>query len=172
MGHLARNCPNEAQPRSVEILTDGETSTAIAPQRDSSTSFRGGRGGRGRGGRGGRGRGGSSHAGTRYEPVVCENCGIINHYAKDCQARDITCYNCNKHGHIARDCPLAVTGDVSHGTTERAVKTCYECGNPGHIARYCLVAKRENDTSDEEEEVESDEEDDSSALLSESESDA
>lgn len=166
---MARNCTNEAQPRSVEFLQDTETTTT---QRDSST-FRGRGRGRGRGSRGGRGRGGLNHSTTRYEPVVCENCGLINHYAKDCQASDITCYNCSKHGHIARDCPIAAA-DV-HTPTDRPIKTCYECGNPGHIARNCIVAKRENDTSDEGEAGETESEGGNSSELlsgSESESDA
>lgn len=82
----------------------------------------------------------------RFKQVVCDNCGGLNHYAKDCQASDIVCYNCKKHGHIARECPLAVTSVQPNAIhNNRPIKTCYNCDKPGHIARNCLIAKRERD---------------------------
>jgi hypothetical protein len=161
---LARNCTNEAQPRSVEIL-DGETdqnNTEI--DHTPSSSFRGrgrGRGTRGRGFSEGGGRGGFNTGGRR--PIVCDNCGERNHFAKDCQASSITCYNCTKHGHIARDCPKPAGATAAAGvdtTDNRPIRTCYVCGKPGHIARNCIAAKRENDSDSEEEAGETSEDDD------------
>lgn len=170
---MARDCTNEAQPRSVEILDDDNDQSAEINHTRSSFHGRGrGRGSRGRGGFRGRDRGGFT--GGRRQ-IICDNCGERNHYAKDCQASSITCYNCNKHGHIARDCPKPAGGAVD-AASDRPIRTCYVCGKLGHIARNCLVAKRENDESDSDAEgaetTDDDEDGDSSDVLSGSETDS
>lgn len=127
-GHIARNCTNESQPRSVEFLNDvehGHTQQHTKPIK------------------------------RHHLQVVCDKCGGLNHFAKDCQASDILCYNCQKHGHIARACPLAAASIATVNAATRPVRACYSCGKPGHIARQCLVARRERDDESEEDEDES-----------------
>lgn len=108
---------------------------------------------------------------------MCDHCGGLNHFAKDCQASDIVCHNCSKHGHIARDCPVPYTMDTHRSAPPppATTKTCYVCGKPGHIARNCIAVRRERDEDDSEEGADTTDSEASSGVTDseeESESDA
>ena len=53
---------------------------------------------------------------SMMDNIICHQCGMRGHMAKDCQKPKIVCFGCGQAGHMKPDCPNKQNHQVGRGT--------------------------------------------------------